>query len=203
MARFINKNDKDSYWVWLLLLEIRFHGRGGQGVVTAANLLAIAADLEGFWSSSFPIYGAERRGAEIEAYCRIDSQPIRVTSPIENPDYVVILDPTLIKISSNPLRGLKDESTVVINSPNLPSFSYRTFYVNATKIAFDLGLVKSGWPLVNVIMLGALIKALDRISLSSLERAIEEEFEGKVAELNKKAVRQAYESAKEVKLVVA
>lgn len=185
------------------MLEIRFHGRGGQGVVTAANLLAIAADFEGLWSSSFPIYGAERRGAEIEAYCRIDSQPIRVTSPIENPDYVVILDPTLVKISSNPLRGLKEESVIVINSPSPPSFPHKTFYVNATKIAIDFGLVKSGWPLVNIIMLGGLLKALNAISLNSLEKAIDEEFEGKVAELNKKAVRYAYENTQEVKLVVA
>lgn len=183
------------------MLEIRFHGRGGQGVVTAANLLAIAADIEGFWSSAFPFYGAERRGAEIEAYCRIDSQPIRITSPIEYPDYVVILDPTLLKIS-NPLRGLKTKGYVVVNSPSKLDLNFRVFYVNATQIARDLGLVKSGWPLVNVIVLGSLLKALEFISLSSLEKAIDEEFEGKIAELNKQAVRIAYEETKVVIPVV-
>ncbi|BFH72315.1 2-oxoacid:acceptor oxidoreductase family protein [Sulfurisphaera javensis] len=184
------------------MLEIRFHGRGGQGVVTAANLLAIAADIEGFWSSAFPFYGAERRGAEIEAYCRIDSQPIRITSPIEQPDYVVILDPTLLKIS-NPLKGLKEEGYVIINSSSNPNLNHTTFYVNATQIAKDLGLVKSGWPLVNIILLGSLIKALEHISLSSLEKAIEEEFDEKLAELNKKAVRIAYENTKVVSPIVA
>lgn len=184
------------------MLEIRFHGRGGQGVVTAANLIAIAADIEGFWSSAFPFYGAERRGAEIEAYCRIDAQPIKITSPIEFPDYVVILDPTLLKIS-NPLRGLKiNKGYVIINSPSNPGLNYTTFYVNATQIAKELGLVKSGWPLVNVIVLGSLIKALDYISLDSLEKAIDEEFEGKIAELNKKGVRIAYESTKVVSPIV-
>ncbi|AWR96177.1 pyruvate synthase [Acidianus sulfidivorans JP7] len=185
------------------MLEIRFHGRGGQGVVTASNLLAIAADLEGYWTSAFPVYGAERRGAEIEAYCRIDNKPIRVTSQIKNPDYVVILDPTLIKISSNPLKGLKQSSVIVINSPELPKFNYRTFYTNATQIAINFGLVKSGWPLVNIIMLGSLAKALGIVSINSLEKAIDEEFDEKIAEANKKAVRYAYENTKEVKLVVA
>jgi len=184
------------------LLEIRFHGRGGQGVVTAANLLAIAADIEGFWSSAFPFYGAERRGAEIEAYCRIDSQPIRITSPIEYPDYVVILDPSLLKIS-NPLKGLKSNGVVVLNSPSEPRLSYTTFYVNATQIARELGLVKSGWPLVNVVVLGSLLKAVNYISLPSLEKAIDEEFEGKIAELNKKAVRIAYEKTTVVSPIVA
>jgi pyruvate ferredoxin oxidoreductase gamma subunit len=183
-----------------LLLEIRFHGRGGQGVVTAANLLAIAADLDGNWSSAFPFYGAERRGAEIESYCRIDSHPIRVTSPIENPDIVVILDPSLLKIS-NPLRGLKDEGYAVINSPSPVTLPYRTFVVNATKIALNLNLVKSGWPLVNIVMLGSLAR-LKVVTLDSLKKAIEEVFEGRIAEVNKKAVEIAYEELMEVSQVV-
>lgn len=183
------------------MLEIRFHGRGGQGVVTAANLLAIAADIDGYWASAFPFYGAERRGAEIESYCRIDTSPIRITSPIENPDIVVILDPTLLKIS-NPLRGLKEGGKVLINSPSPVTLPYRTFIVNATKIALDLKLVKSGWPLVNIIMLGGLAR-LNVVSLDAIKKAIDEEFEGNVAELNKKAVEIAYNSVKEVAEVVA
>ena len=182
------------------MLEIRFHGRGGQGVVTAANLLAIAADLDGYWASAFPFYGAERRGAEIESYCRIDTSMIKVTSPIENPDIVVILDPSLLKIS-NPLRGLKPYGKVVINSPVPVKLNYLTYVINATKIAIDLGLVKSGWPLVNIVMLGALAR-LGVVSLNSLKKAIDEEFEGKIAELNKKAVEQAYEKVMEVKGIV-
>ncbi|QGA53153.1 pyruvate synthase [Sulfolobus sp. E5-1-F] len=175
------------------MLEIRFHGRGGQGVVTASQLLAEAAGYENLYTSSFPIYGAERRGAEIEAYCRISDSPIRVTSPVEEPDYLVVIDNSLLRISKNLFRGLKATSSIVLNSPFKPDLNWKTFHVNATKIATDLGLVKSGWPMVNVIILGALIKVMGIPKLSSLEQAIEEEFEGKIAELNIKGARLAYE----------
>lgn len=176
-------------------LEIRFHGRGGQGVVTSAELLAIAAGKQGLWSSAFPIYGAERRGAEIEAYCRISNQPIRLTSPIENPDIVVIIDPTLLNIS-NPLRGLKKDGKVLINakSVNIP---FTTYVIDAYKIAREIGLIKSGWPMVNVIILGALARIIN-LSLDSLNKAIDEEFEGKVADLNKRGAEIAYKIISEV-----
>lgn len=191
-----------TYWVESSL-EIRFHGRGGQGVVTAANVLAEAASLENLFSAAFPIYGAERRGAEIESYCRISDRQIKETSPIEEPDVVVILDPTLLKIS-NPLRGLKENGKVVINWRGAPpSLGYRTITVDATGIALELKLVKSGWPLVNVVMLGALVKATGVPSLESLKKAIEEEFTGNLAELNKRAVELSFERASEVEQVVA
>jgi pyruvate ferredoxin oxidoreductase gamma subunit len=186
------------------LLEIRFHGRGGQGVVTAANLLAEAAHYSNLWASAFPMYGAERRGAEIEAYCRISDSPIRITSPIENPDYIVILDASLIKISQSVFRGIKKNTIFVINSQNpIEKIKNETYIINASKIAFDLGLVKSGWPLVNVIILGALLKVLKIISIESLKKAIIEEFEGRIAELNVRAVEIAYNSVKKVEIVVA
>ncbi|MEM3972544.1 MAG: 2-oxoacid:acceptor oxidoreductase family protein [Saccharolobus sp.] len=180
------------------MLQIRFHGRGGQGVVTAANLLAEAAGYEGLYASSFPIFGAERRGAEIEAYCRISDEPIRITSPVEEPDYLVIIDNSLLKLSKNIFRGLKKDSVIIVNSPSSPNLNWKTISVNATKIAIDLGLVKSGWPMVNIIMLGALVKITRIPSLSSLEKAIEEEFEGKLVDLNIKAVRIAYEKVGEI-----
>ncbi len=184
----------------IISLEIRFHGRGGQGVVTSAELLAYAAGIDGMWASAFPIYGAERRGAEIEAYCRISKTQIRETSPISNPDVVVIFDPTLLKIS-NPLRGIKDSGKVIINSKIPPDLKYDTFYIDATKIAIENGLVKSGWPLVNIIMLGALLKVIGKVTLESLKTAIEDEFEGKIADLNIKAVNIAYNSVKEVEKI--
>ncbi|AOL16390.1 pyruvate synthase [Sulfolobus sp. A20] len=179
------------------MLEIRFHGRGGQGVVTASNLLAEAAGYDNLYSSSFPIYGAERRGAEIEAYCRISDSPIRVTSPVEEPDYLVVIDNSLLKLSKTIFRGLKKDSKLLVNSPKDVNLSWKTYTVNATRIAIDLGLVKSGWPMVNVIMLGPLVKILGMPKLESLEKAIREEFDGKVAELNIKAVRIAYEQLRE------
>ncbi|WP_338598207.1 2-oxoacid:acceptor oxidoreductase family protein [Sulfolobus tengchongensis] len=185
------------------MLEIRFHGRGGQGVVTASQLLAEAAGYENLYASSFPIYGAERRGAEIEAYCRISDTPIRVTSPVEEPNYLVVIDSSLLKLSKTIFRGLKDNSVILVNSSSKPDLNWKTFHVNATKIAKDLGLIKSGWPMVNVIILGALIKVLGIPSFSSLEKAIEEEFEGKVAELNIKGAKMAYEQVSGVEYVTA
>jgi len=184
-------------------LEIRFHGRGGQGVVTAANVLAEAASLENMFSSAFPIYGAERRGAEIESYCRISRTQIRETSPIEEPDVVVILDPTLLKIS-NPLRGLRKDGKVVINWKGAsPSVGFKTYTVDATGIALELKLVKSGWPLVNIVMLGALVKATGVPSLESLKMAIGQEFSGNLGELNKRAVELSFERTFEVEQIVA
>lgn len=175
-------------------MQIRFHGRGGQGVVTASHLLAEAAGYQCLYTVAFPIYGAERRGAEIEAYCRISETPIRVTSPIEKPDMSVILDHTLLEVSKNPLRGLdKGNGTVLVNSKKPLNLDYKTYYVDATGIAISIGLVKSGWPLVNVVMLGALIRVLnDYVKLDSLKKAIHEEFSGNIAELNIKGVEMAY-----------
>jgi pyruvate ferredoxin oxidoreductase gamma subunit len=184
------------------LLEIRFHGRGGQGVVTASNLLATAAGYDGLWASSFPVYGAERRGAEIEAYCRISEKEIRLTSPIEEPDIIVILDKSLLKLS-NPLRGLKRNGSVLINSNSPLDLNNRSYYVDATKIAINLKLVKSGWPLVNIVMLGALARVIGVISIKSLSRAVREEFDDKIAEQNVKAIELAYNSVKEVSRVIA
>lgn len=182
------------------MLQIRFHGRGGQGVVTAAHLLAEASGFQGLYTVAFPIYGAERRGAEIEAYCRISESPIRVTSSIEKPDISVILDNTLLSVSKNPLRGLEEgKSSVLINSKHTINLKYKVYYVDATGIALNIGLVKSGWPLVNVIMLGSLIRIINNmVSLESLKKAINEEFSGKVAELNIKGVELAYNNVREV-----
>ncbi|WP_188848533.1 2-oxoacid:acceptor oxidoreductase family protein [Sulfodiicoccus acidiphilus] len=184
------------------MLEVRFHGRGGQGVVTMANLLGEAAAYDGLFSSAFPIYGAERRGAEIEAYCRISPSPIRVTSPITEPDVVVVIDPTIISVG-NPFSGLKDSGMIVLNSPRPVELRWRTFVVDATSVASEHGLVRSGWPMVNVVMLGALVKAVGAVTLDSLERAVMEEFSGKVAEQNIKAMRVAYERTREVMKVAA
>ncbi|MFA5382913.1 MAG: 2-oxoacid:acceptor oxidoreductase family protein, partial [Candidatus Micrarchaeia archaeon] len=97
------------------MIEVRIHGRGGQGAVTAAELLAIAVGYKGKYSQSFPYFGVERRGAPVQAYCRIDDKPIRVHQNVYTPDYVVVLDPTLIS-SINVCEGLKKGGTVIVNS---------------------------------------------------------------------------------------
>jgi len=181
-----------------VLIELRFHGRGGQGAVTAANILASAAVLEGKYAQAFPYFGAERRGAPVEAYARISDRPIQRHSQVREPDIVVILDPEIPKLV-DVTRGLKPDGVIVFNGVNSPveGGSWRAWCVNATKIARELGLVVSGWPVVNTAMLGALVRATGLLKLESVEKAILEYFSGKgeIGKLNALAARRAYEEA--------
>ncbi len=101
------------------MIEVRFHGRGGQGVVTAADILAMAAFYDGKFCQSFPFFGVERRGAPVMAFSRIDDRPVRMRSQIYTPDYVVVQDPTLLEII-DVTSGLKDEGIVIINTEKSP-----------------------------------------------------------------------------------
>ena len=175
------------------IIEIRFHGRGGQGAVTAANILAYTAYKAGLWGQAFPFFGAERRGAPVKAFARISKRRVRMRSMIREPDYLVILDPSLPKLV-DVFSGLKPDGAVIINSPEKPDFSsmYRTYYVNASKIAIDRGLVIAGWPLVNTAILGALVKLL-KIPIDTLEEAIIDYVGERMGPKNAEAARQAYE----------
>ncbi len=102
------------------MIEVSFHGRGGQGAVTAARLLAEAAFIEGKYCQAFPFFGAERRGAPVVAFTRINDKPIRVRSEVYNPDYVVIFDPTILE-SVDITKGLKPSSLVILNSNIIPA----------------------------------------------------------------------------------
>jgi len=178
------------------MIEIRFHGRGGQGAVTAANILVYAAYKAGLWGQAFPFFGAERRGAPVMAFARISKRRIRVRSMIRHPDIVVVLDPALPKLV-NVLDGLKQGGVIVINSPSKPEFGegYRVYYVNASKIALDLNLVLAGWPLVNTAILGALARPLG-FDIGIIEEAIKDYLGGSRGEVNAKAARRAYEEVK-------
>ncbi len=186
-----------NVWVGRDLVEIRFHGRGGQGAVTAANILVLAAYKSGLWGQAFPFFGAERRGAPVTAFARLSSRRIRVRSMIRHPDIVVILDPLLPRLV-NVLSGLKSDGLVVANSSSRPDYvgKHRVFYVNASKIALDLKLILAGWPLVNTAMLGALAKALG-MSIDVVEDAIKEYIGGERGERNAEAARRAYEEVVE------
>ncbi len=180
-----------------MMIEIRFHGRGGQGAVTAANLLVDAAILEGKYAQAFPHFGAERRGAPVVAFARISNKPIQVHSQITNPDIVVVLDPKIFELV-NVVEGLKSDGILVANSKEKPmEASVKTYCVNATKIAKDLNLVISGWPVVNTTMLGALVKASEIVSLDSIIEAIKKNFSGKLGEANAEAARRAYMETRE------
>jgi len=177
------------------LIEIRWHGRGGQGAVTSAELIARAAISEGNYAQAFPSFGPERRGAPVQAFNRVDSEkPIRVRAEITQPDVVVVLDPGLLSII-NVLSGLKEGGTAIINTKKSTGqvrsefgIAGRLATVDATKIAREL----LGVPIVNTTMLGAVIKALGVVELESLREPIEHRF-GKIADRNLNAMKRAYE----------
>ncbi len=179
------------------MIEIRLHGRGGQGTVTAAELLAVAAFDDGREAQAFPAFGVERRGAPVVAFCRISDQPVRIRSQIYQPDYVVVQDPTLLE-AVDVLSGLKPDGTVLINSEhpaadlNLDT-SARVITFPATKIAME----ELGRPIMNTAILGAFSGLSGMISFEAIERSIRHRFPGELGDRNIKAARRAYEAIKE------
>lgn len=185
------------------MIEVRFHGRGGQGVVVASEVLANAAFMEGFEVASFPYFGVERRGAPVAAYARIDSKPIRIRSSIYEPDYVVVLDNSLLK-GVNLLEGLKPGGTVMVNYPDdkrleglEEGFTYYT--LDATSIAAAHGIGSKVAPIVNTSIMGGFAKICDMVSLDAMLESIREKAPVKKEE-NVAAAREAYERIREVKL---
>jgi pyruvate ferredoxin oxidoreductase gamma subunit len=175
------------------MLEIRFHGRGGQGAVTTAELVAQAAVEEGRYSQAFPSFGPERRGAPVMAFCRVDDERIRLRSQIKEPDAAVVLDPKLLDVL-DPTAWLKDGGVLVLNSHvseqelrDKYKIKCRLALVDASKIAIE----ELKRPITNTAMLGALLKATGVIKLESLEAPIKDRF-GKIAEINWKAVNRAF-----------
>ncbi len=173
------------------MLEIRIHGRGGQGAVVASRLLAIAFFKEGKWVQSFPTFGAERRGAPVAAFTRVDDEPILLRCGIRNPDILVVLDDTLIR-DVDVTQGLKEEGIVLVNSPQRVDIPRgRLYTVDATSIALSLGLGTAAYPIVNTAMVGAFAGATGILKIDSVLSAIEEYVKEKVEE-NKKAALKAY-----------
>lgn len=181
------------------MFQVRFHGRGGQGVVTAAELLSIAAFAQGRHAQAFPTFGSERTGAPVTSFCRIDDEPIRVREPIAEPDALVIQDPTLLH-QVDVFSGLAKDGYVLLNSSRgfdelgLSSLregrpAGRLMTIPATEIAREV----IGRPLPNAVLLGGLAALTKVISMESLSDAIGEKFSGSVAEKNAQAARSAYE----------
>ncbi|MGQ9469606.1 MAG: 2-oxoacid:acceptor oxidoreductase family protein [Nitrososphaerales archaeon] len=172
------------------MIEIRWHGRGGQGAITATELLAKAAVKQGLKAQAFAMFGPERRGSPVVAFTRIDKEPIEVRSHIYEPDIVVTLDPTIINIVDVSI-GLKPKGTLVLNSKFSPqelkkSFpNFRIATVNATSIA----LKRLGVAITNTVMLGALVKATKIIELNNVEKVVLERFD----QINVEAVREAFD----------
>jgi 2-oxoacid:acceptor oxidoreductase gamma subunit (pyruvate/2-ketoisovalerate family) len=179
-----------------VLKEVRIHGRGGQGSVTAAQILAHAAFIEGKSVQAFPYFGAERRGAPVKAFARISSEPILVHSQVYSPDYVIVLDPYIYKVVDI-TEGLNKNGIVVMNTKKRPEElglkGWRVATVDATGIALELNLLVAGLPVVNTSILGAFAKATDEIKLESVLKAVKETWTGAAGEKNSKATEVAYE----------
>ena len=179
------------------MIEIRWHGRGGQGAVTAAEILASAAVIEGKWAQAFPSFGAERRGAPVQAFTRIDDKPILNRSFIYEPDVVVVLDEGLLDAEgADVMAGLKPNGKLIVNSNREPrevakkmGFKGDVAVVNATSVALEV----LGAPIVNTAILGAVVRVLDIVSAKSVIEVFKKKFPPALAEKNIKAFSIAYE----------
>ena len=180
------------------MFQVRIHGRGGQGVVTAAELLSVAAFQEGRWAQAFPSFGSERMGAPVMAFCRIDDREIRSREPVSQPDALIIQDPTLLN-QVNVFEGLAKDGYVLINTSRpleelgiaeflgrLPAGHVRT--VPATELAVK----HIGRPAPNTVLLAGMCAVTGKLKLASVESAISQKFRAKVAESNIAAAREAY-----------
>jgi pyruvate ferredoxin oxidoreductase gamma subunit len=178
--------------------EIRWHGRGGQGAVTAATLLARAAMYSGFrGTQAFPFFGAERRGAPIKAFTRISRSPVLVHSQIYNPDVIIVLDSTLMRIT-NVLEGAKENAFLIVNTSKKPSEmevegNFNVCTVDATGIALKHELIVAGQPVVNTSILGAFSRATGLVDMKNIGRAILEGWKGDAGKRNLMAAEEAYE----------
>ncbi|AGB04646.1 2-oxoacid:acceptor oxidoreductase, gamma subunit, pyruvate/2-ketoisovalerate family [Aciduliprofundum sp. MAR08-339] len=179
------------------MIEIRFHGRGGQGSVIASKILAKAFFMEGKYVSSFPYFGVERRGAPVTAFTRVDDKPIRAKYQIYDPDYVIVLDPSLIK-AVDVLRGIKEDGWVLVNTMKSPKELKKMLdfpkvaTVDATTIAIRHRLGSQAAPIVNTAILGAFARISGLVKIETVMDAIREGAPVK-KEDNAQAAKEAYE----------
>jgi pyruvate ferredoxin oxidoreductase gamma subunit len=181
------------------MFQVRIHGRGGQGVVTATEMLSIAAFDEGRHAQAFPSFGSERTGAPVVAFCRIDDKEIRLREPIMAPDALIIQDSTLLH-QVDCFAGLKPDGYILINTNKtfeqlgLADFvkTHRAEHL-CTVSATELSLKHVGRPVPNVPLLGGFAAVSGILKLESVIKAIEDRFSGKVAAGNIAAAKEAYE----------
>lgn len=183
------------------MIEIRFHGRGGQGTVVASKVLADALAKEGNYVQAYPEFGVERRGAPVIAFIRIDDKPIYDKSRIYTPDYVIVVDPTLVE-AIDITEGLKEGGVIIINSERSPtSFKipakFKLATVNATGIAVKHKLGTLAAPIVNTAIVGAVVKMLGLTRLEPLLSAIKEGVPIRPDD-NMAAAKEAFEKAEKV-----
>jgi len=181
------------------MIEVRWHGRGGQGAWTASELLARAAVYEGKYIQSFPEFGPERMGAPVAAFTRISTEPIKIHCAVYNPDVVVVLDPTLVK-AVPVTEGLGEKGKLIINSKDSPAGvkqklngdNIEVWTVPATEIAIKI----LGLPITSTAMLGAVARATRVVSLESIKKTVKERFRSDIAEKNFAVIEEAYREAR-------
>jgi len=183
------------------MFEVRIHGRGGQGVVTAAELLSLAAFREGLQAQAFPSFGSERMGAPVVAFCRVDERPIRRREPIAEPDAVVVQDPTLLH-HVDVFGGLRAEGFVLVNSKRtldeLGLADLRERHTAQRLLNVPASEIARSWlgrPIPNAALLGGLVALTGLVKLDSLLGAIAERFSGELAQSNCNAARDTYQQA--------
>ncbi len=182
-----------------IITDVRFHGRGGQGVVTASRLLAEAAVLDGKYVHGFPTFGPERAGAPIAAFTRICEKRFTVKTEVYEPDLIVCQDPTLLGPSI--LGGAKKTTIVIVTFPGDPEELKKKLNTDLEVHFLDaIGIGKEviGRPLANTVMLGALLKVTNIVPLEELLKAVDRVFKGQIAEKNKAAVKKAYDQVKKL-----
>ena len=185
------------------IIEVRWHGRGGQGAVTASMLLATSALAEDKYIQAFPEYGPERMGAPIQSFTRISDEPIKIHCHVTSPDMVVVLDPTLIG-TVDIVEGLPEEGLIIVNTKEDPVQIRKKLGLKGRKIftldASKLALEEIGRPLPNTPMIGALIKATGLLKLENVINGIKEQFSDRfsqnVIDGNVRAIERAYQEVK-------
>jgi pyruvate ferredoxin oxidoreductase gamma subunit len=181
--------------IWIFMKELRIHGRGGQGSVTAAELIATAAFEGGVFPQAFPMFGVERRGAPVQAFVRFSDKKVRLRSQIYEPDYIIVQDSTLIR-DVNVFAGMKKGGIAIVNTnaPGgwTPPEGVKVITVDATGIALET----LGVPITNTALMGAFAAASGEISMEAMENAIRQRFKEEIAKKNIEAARRAYSLVK-------
>lgn len=182
------------------MIEIRWHGRGGQGAWTASLLLAQSALIEGKHVQSFPEFGPERMGAPIRAYTRVSDETIDVHSGVYEPGIAVVLDPTLLG-AVNVLEGMPDNGKLIVNDRKSPDQLRREQKISGREVwvvpATDLSIEMIGRNIPNTAMLGATVKATNVVKLESLMEATRQRFSGKIGDINVQLIKRAHQEAKQ------
>lgn len=183
------------------LYEIRWHGRGGQGAVTAAKIIAQAAYFKGYQGvTAAPSFGAERRGVPVSALTRISTESIAVVSQVESPSAVVVLDQSLLKYEEV-ISGLSSDGWLIVNSWLHPrelkiKGDFNIAAADATKVCRELGLMVGGLPMVNTAMLGAFSCATQIVDMPSIEKVIRQRFSNNAVDINLAAIEKTFEITK-------